>query len=73
MKTYKYIGDGAGVPGLPHEIPAEEAEGYGNPFKAALDAGLYQLIDARPERSEAHTKDDKPRKSKKADEPAEGD
>jgi len=29
MKTYKYIGDGAGVPGLPHEITDEAAKALG--------------------------------------------
>lgn len=40
---YKYIGDGAGVPGLPHEISDEEAQGLGvtDLLKAALENGSY--------------------------------
>lgn len=32
---YKFVGDGLGVAGLPHEISAEEAESYEAEYKAA--------------------------------------
>jgi len=40
---YKFVGDGAGVPGLPHEISDEEAEALGvtELLKAALENGSY--------------------------------
>lgn len=40
---YKFIGEGAGVPGLPHEISDEEAESLGvtELLKAALENGSY--------------------------------
>lgn len=41
---YKYVGDGAGVPGLPHEISDEEADTLGvtDLLKAALENGSYE-------------------------------
>jgi hypothetical protein len=43
MKKYKYVGDGMGVPGLPHEISDEEVEALGvtELLKAALENGSY--------------------------------
>ena len=43
MKTYKYIGDGAGVPGLPHEITDEAAEvlGVSDLLDGAIKNGSY--------------------------------
>lgn len=65
MKIYKYIGDGAGIPGLPHAIPEEEAAAYGDQFKSALDAGLYKLSDGG--RAHAVETTSPSRKPKKAD------
>lgn len=76
MKIYKYIGDGAGVPGLPHEIPEAESAAYGDQLKSALEAGLYKLESVAPSVNEApfRSAQEEKRKSKKADEPsAEGD
>lgn len=43
MTKYKYVGDGAGVPGLPHEISEDEAKeaGIEHLLKVAIDAGVY--------------------------------
>jgi hypothetical protein len=43
IMKYKYVGDGAGVPGLPHEISDEEAESLGitELLKAAVENGSY--------------------------------
>lgn len=43
---YKFVGDGMGVPGLPHEISDEEAEQMGvtELLKAALDNGSYEAV-----------------------------
>jgi hypothetical protein len=40
---YKYIGDGAGVVGLPHEVTDEEAEALGvsTILKSAIENGIY--------------------------------
>ena len=45
--NYKYVGDGAGVPGLPHEISDEEAEALGvtELLMAALENGSYVKIE----------------------------
>lgn len=70
MKIYKYIGDGAGIPGLPHAIPEDEAAEYGAVFQSALEAGAYKLESSagagasRPEPERAS------RKNKKADDSA---
>lgn len=44
---YKFVGDGAGVPGLPHEITDDEAEALGvtELLKAAVENGNYQPAD----------------------------
>lgn len=76
MKTYKFTGDGAGVPGLPHEIPEEQARAYGELFQSALEAGLYTLesVGVATETPQASRVESAPRKSKKADDtPAQGD
>ena len=48
MKTFIYIGDGAGVPGLPHTITEAEAAGFNSlqaqALKDALAAGQYAEI-----------------------------
>lgn len=43
MVKYKFVGEGMGVPGLPHEISAEEAESLGvsELLKAAIENGSY--------------------------------
>lgn len=48
MKTYKYIGDGAGVPGLPHVITDVEAETLGvtKLLQEAIANGSYVTDDA---------------------------
>jgi hypothetical protein len=49
MNRYKFVGDGAGVPGLPHEISQEEIDlfspGLKKVFEDALAAGSYELAD----------------------------
>lgn len=44
---YHYIGDGAGVIGLPHEITDEDAErdGLTDLLAAALDNGSYVAVE----------------------------
>lgn len=46
VRRYKYVGDGAGVPGLPHEIDEAEAKrsGVGDLLQAAIANGNYQEI-----------------------------
>lgn len=46
---YKYIGDGAGIPGLPHEITDEEAAARGLTvlLKDAVEAGKYVSADEK--------------------------
>lgn len=63
MLKYKYIGDGAGVPGLPHEITQAEIDQWNDDqareFSEALQAGLYvEVTDPKPVR--------KPRKTESA-------
>ena len=45
MTIYKYNGDGAGVPGLPHEITQAEIDQFNTDqqaeFEEALQMGLY--------------------------------
>jgi hypothetical protein len=45
---YKYVGEGAGVPGLPHQISDEEAEALGvtELLKAAVENGSYVAQEA---------------------------
>lgn len=52
MKKYKYIGDGAGVIGLPHEITDEEAErdGLSELLAAAVENGNYvEVVNLTPD------------------------
>lgn len=41
--NYRYVGDGEGIPGLPHEISDDEAAelGVSEILKAALENGSY--------------------------------
>ena len=74
MKFYKFIGDGAGVPGLPHEIPEKEAAQYGDLLQSAIDAGLYEPDGSSAVGADLRVRPDEPTKRKsKASEPAEGD
>ncbi len=45
---YQYVGDGAGIIGLPHEISDEEAEqlGVGELLRAAIENGSYAPVDS---------------------------
>lgn len=47
MAVYKFIGEGAGVPGLPHVVSDEYAEkmGVADVLKAAVKAGVYVAQD----------------------------
>ena len=71
MKIYKYAGDGAGIPGLAHQITEEEAAQFSTQLaqvlKDALAAGTYTEntvgADLRVHPEPAS------RKTKKADEP----
>ena len=62
-KIYKYIDDGLGVSGLPHEITDDQAKdgGVEQILKEAVAAGLYQEV--KP------AKQDKPKKAARAIEP----
>ncbi len=44
MITYRYVGNGLGVPGLPHEISDEEARQRGllELLQQAVQSGMYQ-------------------------------
>lgn len=44
MKKYKFVGEGAGVPGLPHEITDTEADALGlsELLEAAVGCGNYR-------------------------------
>ena len=46
MAKYKYTGDGAGIPGLPHEITDEQAKKLGvkDTLAAAVVAGSYKKV-----------------------------
>ena len=46
--NYKFVGDGLGVPGLPHNISAEEAEELGvtEILTAAIENGNYVVDDS---------------------------
>lgn len=49
-QRYRFVGEGAGVPGLPHEITDEEARALGvqDLLMDALKAGTYQEIAGAP-------------------------
>lgn len=48
-KKYKYVGNGLGVAGLPHEISDEEAKALGSDvaalLKEAVRNGTYVFVD----------------------------
>ncbi len=48
MTKYIYIGNGAGIPGLPHEITEEEAKTLGveDLLKEAIQNGSYAQSDS---------------------------
>jgi len=53
VKKYKYVGDGAGVPGLPHEISQAEIDQFNElqaaGWSAALSSGLYvEVAEPKP-------------------------
>jgi hypothetical protein len=52
MQKYKYVGNGAGVPGLPHEITQAEIEQLNDDqaaeWREALSMGLYVEITDAP-------------------------
>lgn len=50
MKNYKYVGDGLGVPGLPHVLTDEEAKalGVGDLLKQAVTLGYYVEVTPPP-------------------------
>lgn len=50
MKLFRYVGNGAGVPGLPHEITDEEAKALGvdGLLKEAVNNGSYVEVDPSP-------------------------
>lgn len=47
-RRYRFIGEGAGVPGLPHEITDEEAlqSGLSEVLQAAIANGNYAEVEA---------------------------
>ena len=47
---YKYIGDGAGVVGLPHEVTDEEAAqmGVSDILAACIENGSYVAVETTP-------------------------
>jgi len=48
MKNYLYVGNGMGVPGLPHEVSEDEAAELGvlHILNDAIENGSYVLVDA---------------------------
>ena len=52
MKRYRYIGSGAGVPGLPHQVSQAEIEKFNEEqahvWHEALSYGLYEEIEIEP-------------------------
>lgn len=46
MAKWNYVGDGVGVPGLPHELTDEEAAALGveEILKAAVANGTYKVV-----------------------------
>lgn len=43
VRHYRFVGDGAGVPGLPHDVTDVEAQALGLPdvLSGAIDNGSY--------------------------------
>lgn len=59
MKEYKYVGNGMGVPGLPHEVSDDEAAELGvlNILREAIENGSYVEVTpppAPPQMGERH-------------------
>ena len=50
MRTYQYIGDGAGIPGMPHVITDEDAErdGLTDLLNGAIANGSYVAVETDP-------------------------
>jgi hypothetical protein len=50
MANYQYVGDGAGVPGLPHEISDEEAADLNvtDILLEAITNGSYVTMEQKP-------------------------
>ena len=50
MTMYQYVGDGAGVPGLPHQVSDEEAAALGltEMLNDAVKDGVYVETGAKP-------------------------
>ena len=48
MKKYTYLGNGMGVPGLPHLVSDDEAAELGvlHILREAIENGSYVLVDA---------------------------
>ena len=48
--TYRFCGNGAGIPGLPHEVTARQAEALGllEVLQAAIQNGNYQPVQFIP-------------------------
>jgi hypothetical protein len=46
LRTYRYCGEGLGIPGLPHDVTEEEARALGvwDVLQAALKNGSYREI-----------------------------
>lgn len=57
MAIYKYVGDGMGVPGLPHEISDEEAQALGvvELLNEAVKNGSY--VEVKPAAKSAGKKE----------------
>lgn len=54
---YKFVGEGMGIPGLPHEITDEEAERLGvtELLAAAIANGSYAPAEEKPAPVRKHT------------------
>ena len=59
-KTYIFVGEGLGVPGLPHEIGQDEAErrGLTAQLDEAVEAGVYKLRAAARKPKDVETAED---------------
>jgi hypothetical protein len=69
MTKYRFAGEGAGVPGLPHEITEEEAAeaGLSELLQAAIANGNYQAAAGRPVSTETGAEPARPsRKTKES-------
>lgn len=70
MSKYKYIGDGAGITGLPHEVTEEEAAALGASeiLKAAIENGSYVKSNPSPNPSPSLRDGEGGKRSKKQEE-----